>query len=146
MDKFLGDGILVVFGAPVPQEDGAVRAVRASIRMRDISLQPFPDDDGTLYTLSSGFGVTTGPFVAGHVGSRQRHDFSVIGDTVNLSSRLQGVTGKPDVIIDEPTYERVRAHVEVESLGEVTLKGKTLPVQCYRVLSWSDEAKVGVGG
>ncbi|MHB9024469.1 MAG: CHASE2 domain-containing protein [Armatimonadota bacterium] len=139
IDKFLGDGILAVFGAPIPLGDAAMRAVRAAWLMRDLALQPIHDDEGNPFTLSSGFGITTGPLVAGHVGSKQRHDFTVIGDTVNLASRLQGVTGKPDVIIDLPTYERVSAHVEVEPLGEVTLKGKAQPVACFRVTAWHEQ-------
>jgi adenylate cyclase len=141
IDKFLGDGILVVFGAPLPQEDAAVRAVRASWIMREIALQPIIDDDGTSYTLATGFGITTGPLVAGHVGSSQRHEFTIIGDTVNLASRLQGVTGKPDVIIDTRTYELVKDYVDVESLGEVTLKGKAQPVPCFLVTAWKEPAE-----
>jgi adenylate cyclase len=138
IDKFLGDGILAVFGVPLPLPDAARRAVRASWLMREASLEPVLDDDQSPYVLACGFGITTGPLVAGHVGSHQRHDFSIIGDTVNLASRLQGVTGKPDVIIDAATYALVQAHVTVEPLGEVTLKGKAHPVACFRVLAWRE--------
>ncbi len=141
IDKFLGDGILVVFGAPIPQENAAYHAVKSAVKMRDISLEQFPDDDGTMFSLASGFGITTGPLVSGHVGSEQRHEFTIIGDTVNLSSRLQGVTGKPDVVIDHPTYIELQQYMDVESLGEVTLKGKTNPVACYKVVKWYDEPK-----
>ncbi len=102
IDKFLGDGILAVFGAPLPQQDSAWRAVRAAWLMREAALVPITDEDGNTYTLATGFGITTGPLVAGHVGSQRRHEFTIIGDTVNLASRLQGVTGQPDVIIDMP--------------------------------------------
>jgi adenylate cyclase len=141
IDKFLGDGILVVFGAPIPQENAAYHAVKSAVKMRDISLEQFPDDDGTMFSLASGFGITTGPLVSGHVGSEQRHEFTIIGDTVNLSSRLQGVTGKPDVVIDHPTFLELEQYMDVESLGEVTLKGKTNPVACYKVVKWYDEPK-----
>ncbi len=141
IDKFLGDGILVVFGAPIPQVNSAYHAVKSAVKMRDISLEEFPDDDGTMFKLASGFGITTGPLVSGHVGSEQRHEFTIIGDTVNLSSRLQGVTGKPDVVIDHPTFLELEQYMDVESLGEVTLKGKTNPVACYKVVKWYDEPK-----
>ncbi|MEI6520312.1 MAG: adenylate/guanylate cyclase domain-containing protein [bacterium] len=144
IDKFLGDGILVVFGAPIPQENAAYHAVKSAVKMRDISLEQFPDDDGTMFSLASGFGITTGPLVSGHVGSEQRHEFTIIGDTVNLSSRLQGVTGKPDVVIDHPTFLELEQYMDVESLGEVTLKGKTNPVACYKVVKWYDEPKNSV--
>lgn len=135
IDKFMGDGILAVFGAPIPHPQSAARAVRAALDMREASLEPLADE-GEQLVLATGFGIATGPFVAGHVGSRQRHDFTVIGDVVNVASRLQGVTGEPDVIIDAATYDLVRELVEVESLGEVALKGKPQPVPCYKVLRW----------
>jgi len=141
IDKFLGDGILAVFGAPLPQADSARRAVRAAWLMREAALVPIVDDDGTAYTLATGFGITTGPLVAGHVGSQRRHEFTIIGDTVNLASRLQGVTGQPDVIIDLPTYALVRRHVAVEPLGEVTLKGKSQPIACVKVTAWYDDPR-----
>lgn len=135
IDKFLGDGILVVFGAPVRTKDAALRAVRASIKMREAALVPL-ELDGQTYNFDTGFGITTGEFVAGHVGSRRRHDFSVIGDVVNVASRLQGVTGQPDVIVDETTFAEIEEHVEAfEPLGEVALKGKPIPVKCFKILA-----------
>ncbi len=134
IDKFMGDGILVAFGAPVPIQTPELRAVRAALEMRDAAMAPIIDD-GEEHVLATGFGVTSGGFVAGHVGSRQRHDFTMIGDVVNVAARLQGVTGEPDVIIDQATYDAVREQVVVEPLGEVQLKGKPQPVPCYKVLS-----------
>ncbi len=141
IDKFLGDGILAVFGAPLPQANSAVNAVRAAWLMREAANIPIVDENGEEYTLATGFGITTGPLVAGHVGSQRRHEFTIIGDTVNLASRLQGVTGKPDVIIDMPTYELVRDHVDIEPLGEVTLKGKSQPIACVKVIAWYEKPK-----
>jgi adenylate cyclase len=141
VDKFLGDGIMVVFGAPRPQPDAAVRAVRAAWRMREAALQPITDQ-GEVYTFATGFGITTGPLVAGNVGSKELASFTLIGDTVNLASRLQAVTGQPDVIIDAATYALVRDHVTVEELGElgkgVKVKGKDEYVACYAVRDWKD--------
>lgn len=138
IDKFLGDGILVVFGAPVRSRDAAGRAVRAALRMQQASLEPF-DDGGETYRFDTGFGITTGEFVAGHVGSRKRHDFSVIGDVVNVAARLQGVTGEPDVIVDETTYLAVMDRVVATPLGDITLKGKPKPVASYKIERWLDE-------
>jgi len=138
IDKFLGDGILVIFGAPVRSKDAAGRAVRAAVRMQMVSLEPL-EVDGEVYRFDTGFGITTGEFVAGHVGSRKRHDFSVIGDVVNVASRLQGVTGEPDVIVDETTYLAVLDRVRAEPLGEVTLKGKPKPVPCFKIIGWRDK-------
>lgn len=138
IDKFFGDGVMALFGAPVAREDSAICAVRAAWLMCVASQLPI-SLDGESFTFDSGFGVTTGPLVAGHVGSKQRHDYTVIGDVVNLSARLQGVTGRSDVVIDAATYALVNPYIEVESLGQIQVKGIPEPIQCYRVVDWIDQ-------
>jgi adenylate cyclase len=138
IDKFLGDGILAVFGAPITYKDSAVKAVRAACKMQALAMEPILDEQEQPHILATGFGITTGSFLGSDVGSRQLRNWTIIGDTVNLASRLQGVTGEPDVIIDLPTYEAVRKHVEVVSLGAVSLKGKAQPVECFKVIEWRD--------
>lgn len=133
LDKFMGDGLLAVFGAPVPQPDAALRAVRAAKRMKAASMVPI-EDEGESHLLVTGFGVATGDFVAGHVGARKRHDYTIIGDTVNLASRLQGVTGEGDIVIDQPTADGMGTEFQFEPLGEVKLKGKAQPVACFRLI------------
>jgi adenylate cyclase len=137
IDKFFGDGIMALFGIPISRPDSAVCAVRSAWFMCLASKEPI-HLDGEAYVMDSGFGVTTGSLVAGHVGSKARHEYTVIGDVVNMASRLQGVTGTGDVIIDHPTYEQVKSHVTTESLGAVQVKGSPLPVQCYKVTGWSE--------
>jgi len=143
IDKFFGDGVMVLFGAPVALEKAAVYAVRAAWRMCEASQEPLMLD-GEAFVLSSGFGVTTGWLVAGHVGSKMRHDYTVIGEIVNLSSRLQGVTGAADVVIDATTMHLVKEYVDVMPLGQVFIKG--MPDQeCFRVIAWHDKATTGRG-
>jgi adenylate cyclase len=137
IDKFLGDGIMALFGVPIARPDSAVCAVRSAWQMCMASKEPI-HLDGEAYVLDSGFGITTGSLVAGHVGSRARHEYTVIGDVVNMASRLQAVTGTGDVIIDKATYGKVIDHVTVESLGGVRVKGSHEPVQCYKVTSWQE--------
>lgn len=137
IDKFMGDGVMALFGAPVSRSDSAVCAVRAAWLMCEASKKPL-FLDGEAYLLESGFGITTGPLVAGHVGSKMRHDFTVIGDVVNMSARLQGVTGEPDVIIDSSTYALVAPYIEAESLGGIRIKGISEPLECFRVTEWRD--------
>lgn len=136
IDKFMGDGILVVFGAPIHLPDAADHAVKAALAMRDISLEALP---GTEHVFATGFGIATGPFVAGHVGSRKRHDYTVIGDVVNTAARLQGVTGQPDVVIDERTKSELTSDFVMEFLGEIDLKGKSKAVGSYRVMGCGTE-------
>jgi adenylate cyclase len=138
IDKFLGDGIMVVFGAPNKQPDKEIRAVRAAWRMRAASFEPLKDEKGNQHVLREGFGIATGPLVLGFVGSRRLSSLTTIGDTVNLSSRLQGVTGDADIVIDRATYDRVKDYVEVEEIGPVQLKGKDEKIHCWRVTALKD--------
>jgi adenylate cyclase len=137
IDKFLGDGMMSLFGAPVARDDSGICAVRAAWQMCQISKEPMMLD-GEAYVFDSGFGITTGSIVAGHVGSKTRHDYTVIGEAVNMAARLQGVTGAGDVIIDAATYDLVRDYVEVDKLEEVRLKGIAEPVVCYKVTEWHE--------
>lgn len=97
VDKFLGDGLLAVFGAPVYQEDAPQRAVRAALALRT-AVQGLAD-------VSVGIALATGPLVAGHVGTKIRHEFTVIGDVVNLASRLQSEAGPNEILIDRSTRD-----------------------------------------
>lgn len=139
IDKFLGDGILAVFGAPrlashpVSAQENALHAVRAACRMQESALIPIRDADGTGYVFATGFGVATGPLLFGNVGAGKLKTFTLIGDTVNFASRLQGVTGKPDVLIDAATYALIADSVEVEPLHDVRVKGKEEAFTCYAV-------------
>ena len=139
IDKFLGDGILAVFGAPriktqiVSPQENALHAVRAACRMQEAALVPIRDADGTGYVFATGFGVATGPLLCGNVGAGALHTFTLIGDTVNFASRLQGVTGKPDVLIDAATYTLIADSLEVEPLHDVRVKGKDEAFTCYIV-------------
>ena len=138
VDKFLGDGIIALFGCPIPGGDNdAYHATKAAWEMCLASKQAV-SEDGKEYQLASGFGVTTGAFVAGHVGSKRLHNFTIIGETVNIAARLQGITGQADVIIDQRTYDQVKDNVDVEPLGAVDLKGEPEPIPCYKVIGWRD--------
>jgi class 3 adenylate cyclase len=127
VDKFLGDGLLGVFGAPEPYPDHADRAVLAACEMA--TKVNSRDDLG----LKIGVGVNTGPVVAGSIGGGGRLNFSVIGDAVNVAARVEAATREldEDVLITERTRERLGAGVETRSCGERTLKGIGEPLALY---------------
>lgn len=139
LDKFVGDAVMAVFGAPIPQPDHALRACKTALDMMAAlrELQAKWKREGR-EPFRIGIGVNTGEVITGNLGSAQRFDYTVIGDPVNLAARLESLNKDyPEasgVIISEFTYEQVRDTVEARLLGEVTVKGKTKPVKVYELL------------
>lgn len=137
LDKFLGDGILAYWGAPVPQDDHAERAVRCVVRMveRLEELQQQWRARG-LEPLDSGIGINTGEVVVGNLGAEGiKMEYTVIGDNVNLTYRIQNegrATNRP--AMSDATYALVRDVVDAEPIGPVTVKGKQKPVMLYALL------------
>jgi adenylate cyclase len=136
VDKYIGDAIMAVFGAPVSQPDDAVRAVRAATRMR-AALVPLNESlvARGIAPIATGIGVHTGEVVAGNIGSEQRMEYTVIGDAVNVASRLEGKTKElgEDLVVSETTFALV-AHVAAgRPLAELTVKGRQQSVRCFAV-------------
>jgi len=137
VDKYIGDAIMAVFGAPVPQPDAALHAVRAAVGMRKAlaALNEKLVARG-MQPIETGIGIHTGELVAGNIGSEKRMEYTVIGDSVNLASRLENATkelGAP-VLISQDTYELVKDHFELRAAKEISVKGREQPVMIYEVL------------
>jgi adenylate cyclase len=135
LDKFVGDAIMALWGAPVGQPDHAERAVRCALAMisRLKELQSKWAAEGK-YVIDIGIGINTGDMVVGNMGAEgKKMDYTVIGDNVNLGARLEGLTRQYNnhIIISEYTYAKVEHIVEAKELGTVTVKGKQLPVLVY---------------
>ena len=136
VDKFIGDAVMAVFGVPVPDPDHPARAVAAAAEMLRI-LEALNTDRAAagLPPLRIGIGIATGTVVAGNMGSADRLNYTVVGDDVNLASRLEGLTktyGVP-VIISEATHGRLDGRFATRPLGEVQVKGKAHPVRIFAV-------------
>jgi hypothetical protein len=133
IEKFIGDAILAVFGAPVAHEDDAERAVHAALGMQ-ARLQQLRTSVGasTAGALTMRIGINTGLVVAGTVG--EGNDYGVIGDTVNVAKRLQQVGAPGKVTVSEETYRVVRKSFDCRSLGDLALKGKTDPIHTFEVV------------
>ena len=135
IDKFIGDCIMAVWGVPaVSSEVDAINAVSCALAIQDMiksTKRNFFRKDAE--HLRVGIGVNTGPLVAGNLGSIQRMDYSVIGDTVNLAARLEGVAGADEIIISEKTREQLGEHFDLEKRPPVRVKGKEQPIQIYNV-------------
>jgi class 3 adenylate cyclase len=129
---------MAVWGVPIEDdEDGAVSAVSCALMIQkqvSSSRRKFFLKDAS--RLKIGIGINTGPLVAGNLGSLQRMDYSVIGDTVNLASRLEGIAGADEIIISQATRDRLGEGFRLERRREVRVKGKEKPVQIYNVLGF----------
>jgi len=131
--QFIGDEIEAVFGAPVPAPDHAQRAVRAALDMR-ARLQAW--NTGRSRPLSHGIGVHTGAVLAGAIGSRERLSYALVGDAVNLASRIEGLTKEvgADILVSATTARRLDGGIALEPLPAVRVKGKTAEVEVFRVV------------
>jgi adenylate cyclase len=110
LDKFYGDGVMAVFGAPRPAEDDAWRAVVAARQILE-QVRLLNDRAHAPRPLVVSIGLATGDVVAGHIGSERRMEYTVIGDAVNLASRLQQLAQPNEILADAQTYERVKERV-----------------------------------
>jgi adenylate cyclase len=135
LDKFIGDCIMAVFGAPYAQADHAVRAVRVALEMRQ-RLNELNAERGGPASISMRMGINSGPVVSGPIGSVKRKEITVLGDTVNIASRIESMVAESgQIVIGERTYELVKDQIEVRDLGTVALKGRKESVRVYEVLS-----------
>jgi class 3 adenylate cyclase len=134
VDKFLGDGMLAVFGAPDPVEDHASRALKAAAAMRAAvaSLNREREERGQP-TVRLGIGLHTGPVVAGCLGSGAKIEFTVIGDTVNVASRIENLTKEKgvDVLVSGDTVRGAADLPELRPMGEVVVRGRRQPLEIH---------------
>jgi adenylate cyclase len=134
LDKYIGDAIMAVFGAPLDMPDHAVRSIRAALEMRD-RLDEFNTERKEGPTLRIRIGINSGSAVAGEIGSINKKEYTVLGDTVNIASRLESSVAQPMmVVVGENTFNAAREEFDCRSLGRVTLKGKKNVVEAFEVL------------
>jgi adenylate cyclase len=135
LDKFLGDAVMAVFGAPMAHPDHSARAIRTALAMQEgiSGLNERRARDGK-EPISVGIGVSAGEAVAGTVGTEDRMEYTVIGDSVNLAARLEANAKPGQILISHSTYERVCDLVEARPLGRIRVKGKEEEVEVYEVL------------
>ena len=131
VDKYLGDGIMAVFGMTGEIANHEERATRAGLSMLD-RLNLLTEDYGEQITI--GVGVNTGDVVAGYVGTRQRVELTVLGDTVNVTSGLQAIARPNRLVIGPATQAAVVGMFETKRVGSITVKGRLREIQAYEVL------------
>ncbi len=141
LDKYEGDAIMAFWGAPIPQKDHALRTCLASLDMqrRLAALRPKWKKEGRP-ALVVRIGINTGTMIVGNMGGRDRFDYTVIGDSVNLASRLEGANKQygSNIMISDFTYQHVKGQVMVRELDLIQVKGKSEPVKVWELLGTAD--------
>ncbi|MFC1671197.1 adenylate/guanylate cyclase domain-containing protein [Spirochaetota bacterium] len=142
VDKYIGDAIMAIWGAPVSRGNDTENAINASLLMRN-ELIDFNKDRGSERKpiIKIGCGINTGAVLAGQIGSDDRMEYTVIGDTVNLASRIEALN-KPfgtDILISQDSYDLVEDIYLVEKMDKIKVKGKNEPQQIYAVLGRKDD-------
>ncbi len=137
VNQMVGDGLMAIFGAPVPREDHRREAVLAARQMIEM-VRLFNEDQAARgkVQIQIGVGVASGPVIAGYTGTQQRATYTCVGDTVNVAARLEShtkVVERP-ILIDEETRQGLGDGIAVEPQGELMMKGKTEPISVYAVL------------
>ncbi|MBN8490925.1 MAG: adenylate/guanylate cyclase domain-containing response regulator [Burkholderiales bacterium] len=136
VNQMVGDGLMSIFGAPLPLADPCGSAVRAGREMIElIEMLNVEREAGGRLPLKIGVGIATGQMIAGYTGTHSRATYTCIGDAVNLAARLEAHTklaGRP-ILVDGPTADAVAGQLALEPLGEVALKGKAAAVPVFAV-------------
>jgi HD-GYP domain-containing protein (c-di-GMP phosphodiesterase class II) len=134
LDKYIGDCVMAVFGAPISHYNDAERATITAIEM-----QRYVDEINSkrkkkgLPEVEVGVGLSTGYVISGNMGSVDRMDYTVIGDVVNIAARLEGIAGRGQILITKDVYEEVKYVVEAVFLDSINVKGRAEPVEVYEV-------------
>lgn len=139
VDKYIGDAMMALFGVPLELPDHATRALQTALEMRD-ALEKLNERifRPRGYALGFGIGIHTGLVVAGNVGSPERYNYTVIGDAVNVASRLQTLTRNPeygtDILVSDAALRESGPAFRTRAFGEVSVKGKQQPVLIHALL------------
>jgi len=136
VNQMVGDGLMAIFGAPLPEEGHRQRAVLAARQMVEL-IRLFNEEQAARdkIQIQIGIGIASGPVVAGYTGTQDRATYTCVGDTVNVAARLEShtkVVNRP-ILIDEQTRRGLDEGIAVEAQGELMVKGKTQPIKVYAI-------------
>jgi adenylate cyclase len=134
LDKYIGDGLMAVFGAPMEREDDAERAILAAKEMKQQLTVMMAEKEDYGKKLNIRIGINTGRVVAGNIGSPKRMDYTVIGDPVNIASRLESIAKPNQILIGENTYRLVKDKFKTKKIGPKKVKGRRAEILVYEVI------------
>jgi len=136
IDKFIGDAIMAVFGAPVPYKDHAFRAAKAALKVCEglKDLWKKLEKEGK-HTFDIGIGISSGEAIVGNIGSLRRTEYTAIGDTVNLGARIEPMNKEfnTHILISNDVYERIKDKVEIIDIGDVRIRGKKQQIHLFEL-------------
>lgn len=134
IDEFMGDGILVLFGAPSAREDDAIRAIACAVAMQ-LAMEPVNETMQQLGLphLEMGIGINTGEVVVGNIGSEKRSKYGIVGDQVNLTYRIESYSVGGQILISESTFKQVESLVKIDGQKSVQPKGVHQPITIYEI-------------
>jgi adenylate cyclase len=136
IDKFMGDSIMALFGLTEQKEDDLERAIACAVEMQRAMLEINSENSKQGYPrLFMGIGINTGEVVAGHLGSELHHEYTVIGDEVNLASRIEAYSLRGQVLLSERARRMAQGYIETSPPNRVMVKGKHVPVSLYELQS-----------
>ena len=131
-DKYLGDGLMAFYGAPVPGEDDAQRAVDTALEMQRVFHMVCDQAEDDLSSLALGVGLHSGEAVVGNIGSEKMMDYTVVGDVVNVTKRLQELADPWHILLSEATFNMLTG-IEAEKMGPVKIPGRREPAVAYAI-------------
>jgi len=143
VDKFIGDAVLGVFGVPVYHKDHAERAVRSAANMQKEFRKK--QENGNVLLQTVGIGINSGVVVSGNIGSQDRMEYTVIGDSVNLAAHIYRLANPGEIIISTSVYSRIKEMVEVDPLPLQHIKGKTEPVETFKLIRIKEPHHAEIG-
>ena len=138
LDKFIGDAIMAFWGSPYPQADHAFHACNCALQMRDrLAALNLDWEKRGMKKIAIGIGVNSGPVSVGNIGSEKRLSWTVMGDNVNLASRLEGMTKeyRTSILLNETTHEQTKSQFVAREVDKIRVKGKMHPVTIYELLA-----------
>jgi class 3 adenylate cyclase/CheY-like chemotaxis protein len=143
LERFAGDGLMVIFNDPLPCPDGPQRAVRMAVAMRGRVTQLVEEWSGQGHELDFGVGIAQGHATLGQIGFEGRSDYTAIGSVTNLAARLCGAAAPRQILISQRVYTAAEDIVVADTVGELALRGFSRPARAYNVVGL-DEARAGV--